>query len=153
MIIDLTNLENEIRELARDILNKAGTAANEDAVAHIKSTYNTRINPTDIKTVSATKDNLVFKIEVRGRSVSLVRKVIRVTNRGVSVLVKRGSPKFIRSAFVAPWQKGQSRRWLFLRKGKLRRALYTIGLARMYGSRGTMRAIAASINKTLRKIK
>lgn len=152
MEIDLTELENEVKEIACNTLNKAGKAANEAAITHIGNTYSTRVNRENIKTTLATKDNLVFKIKVSGRPVSLIKKVTRVTRQGVSVLVKK-SPKAIRSAFVAPWQKGQTKRWLFLRHGRLRKSLYTIGLVGMFKSQGTMNAIAASINKTIGKSK
>ena len=153
MKINLKDLENEVKEISREILNEVGAAAIEAATSYVTNTYNTKVDKNSIKTTLTTKNNLVFKIVVKGGPISLVKKVVRLSSQGATVLVKRGSPKFIRSAFVAPWQKGQSRRWLFLRRGRKRRSLYTIGLAAMYRSRGTMRAIAASINKTLRKFK
>ncbi len=152
MKIDLTNLENEIKDIARNIVNEAGQFASVAATRYVRNTYNTRVDTDSIKTTLATTSDLTFKIAVRGRSVSLVKKVVRVTNRGVSVLVKK-SPKFIQGAFISSWQKNQTTRWLFLRRGSLRRALYTIGLVGMFKSRGTMNAINNSINKTLRKFK
>ena len=44
MKINLTNLENEVKAISREILNEVGAAANEAAIEHITSTYNTRIN-------------------------------------------------------------------------------------------------------------
>ena len=152
MKIDLTELEDEIKEIACDLVNKAGEAAALAATTHVTDTYNTRIDQKNIKTTLATKNNLVFKISVSGRPVSLIKKVVSVTRKGVSVRVKK-SPKRIRGAFVAPWQRGQTKRWLFLRKGKLRKSLYTIGLVGMFKSRGTMNAINNSITKTIGKFK
>lgn len=148
----MKELENEVKEFATDTLNQAGTAANEAAIKHVTDTYNTRIDQKNITTTLATKNNLVFKIKVKGGPVSLVKKVVSVTHKGVSVRVKK-SPKRIKGAFVAPWQRGQTKRWLFLRHGRLRRSLYTIGLKNMYGSKGTMNAINNSITKTLGKSK
>ena len=133
-----TKIEDKINEAASKALNKAGDAANKAAEEHIQATYNTKIRSGAIKIRKATKENLTFKIEVKGGPVSLLKKVVSTTNTGVTVLVKK-SPKFIRGAFVAPWQKKSKSRFVFLNTGKRRRrSLYTIGLKSMYKSRATI---------------
>lgn len=151
MRIEVDNIENEVNEISRDILNELGNVAHESAIEHIKNTYNTRVASGSFKIKRATKDDLTYKIDVSGRSVNLIKKVTSVTPRGASVMVKKGPSKFIRSAFIAPWQKGQSKKWLFVREGKLRRALYTIGIVGMYKSKACMKVLNNSINRTLRK--
>lgn len=148
MKFNFTYPEKEIKKISQLIRNETLESAEEAAIEHVEKTYN--IKKLDKKSIKITQDSvngLTIKIKQKDISVSLRKKVVKVTPRGVSVMVKRRSPKFIRSAFVAPWQKGSLKRFLFLKKNKLRRPLYTIGPAGMFKSRLTMKVIIDSVNK------
>lgn len=164
MKIDLSFLEVSINTMARDALNESGLKAHNDALKHIKKTYNTSVDSSKINIKPATIEKLTFSISIEKGSVSLVKKVVSSSSSGVFVMVKRGAPKFIRFSFAASWQKGSSKKWLFLKdtskpkvarmskSGRIylataRRALYTIGLRGMYKSRATLKILTDSFYK------
>lgn len=131
-------------------LKRVSRSAETFANREIRATYNLKRSQVDpylsSRVVSTSK--LQAALNIRGTRLPLMLFTPRQTSRGVYVTVKRGSPRHVKSAFIAQMASGH--RGVFKRTGERRRMmrgrykglmrepikeLRTISLAEMFSNR------------------
>lgn len=156
-------------------LNHTGDIARTAASKHIREQYNVKAR--DIarasKTIRAKATRLQYKIFVRSGRLGLLKYAARQTKKGVTVQVKKGEGrKLIKHAFIAPWRRGESEQWVFLRDPTLpkihrtsrrkdkalylkaveaRRSLFGSSITQLYASKKVAKKIRDTIEQNLTK--
>jgi hypothetical protein len=140
----------EVKGAVTRSLNKTATTVRNEASTEIRKIYNLKagVIKKQIKIKKANRANPTAIISASGRPIPLIEFTARQRKAGVSVLIKRGQRKVVRSAFIAKMPSGNV--GVFQRKGKLRlpiRELFSISLPRVF----TSKAIFAALVKIARQ--
>ncbi|MCF6147292.1 MAG: hypothetical protein E3K37_01390 [Candidatus Kuenenia sp.] len=156
-------------------LNRVGDQARTAASKQIREQYNVKAG--DIskasKTIRAKASRLQYKIFVRSGRLGLMKYGARKTNKGATVRIKKtGGRKLIPHSFIAPWKKGESEQWVFLRDPKLpkthrtsrrkdkafylkdaeaRRSLFGPSITQLYANKKVAKKIRDTIDQNLTK--
>jgi Prophage minor tail protein Z (GPZ) len=137
-LLDQVALDSrEMRTAVMRSLNRTADGVKTDASREIRKSYNVTnkaLSPA-FSIWRATTVDLVAKVSASGRPLQLIGFAARQVKAGVSVSVKRGSRKVVKSAFIARMQSGHL--GVFRRAGRKRLPideLYTVSVPGMFGA-------------------
>lgn len=135
---DLQKMAEMVPIAASAALNRTIRSARTEISREIRTVYN--IKAADVSNAiaikQATKTDLTATLYVKGKSLALKLFSPRQTGTGVSIEIKRGNRKTLRSTFLAIMPSGHQ--GVFERKTKKRlpiKELFTIGLPQMFSSK------------------
>ena len=123
----LTDLAQEFPRAAIRALNRTGRAAEVQANAEIRKTWNLTRRDVDksifhriagVNRISA-RGVMEYRIWAKGARVAWIRFNPRQTRAGISIMIRKGGRKQVRSAFIPQMPTGHM--GVFVRKGAKRR--------------------------------
>lgn len=136
------------RAIAR-ALAKTVSQGKTAATKAIREEYN--IKQRDLASKIRTEidpSRLQAAITVSGRNIPLLQFGARQTKKGVTLQIKKGSRKVLRSSFISTMRSGHQ--GVFSRTTRKRlpiKELYSLGAAQMFGSRKVMEAVKDRIRE------